>query len=511
MPTKMELLQEANRRGLLSGRQKALVDEATRRGLIGNGGSLSTDSAPTEEAPAVVGGEPNAPTLESAQEQQPGNYLFETVSNIPESGAQFVKDIVTPFIHPVETAKAVGNLAAGIGQKLIPGKQEKEVYAEKAMQFIKDRYGSLENIGDTIKTDPVGFLADFASLVSGGGLAVRAAGGLTKVKKISDAGRLASKVGTLIEPTRAVRAIASKSAKVVIPKGLPSSLYKSAAKFSSTFSDAEITRLSETALAKAIMPTSKGLAKLEREINGINQKITKMIDDAMSSGGKIPELPIKRLFREFRTLHEDAALSGRPLKAQKAINNVRKELFAANHRLGRNSLTIKQAQALKQRIYRETQSYFSKSTESPASVKAQHAIAKAAKESIEDIFPEIKQLNSSEGALIALRKALENPVKRISRRDISGLGIPMKATAGGVVGGVPGAVVGVGIALFDTPLIKSKLAIVLNKIKSKGITISPNSGFVYLGLYQAGRGENKTKKTGFGGRAIKKQPKGKDE
>ena len=77
-------------------------------------------------------------------------------SNIYPSGKQFLKDLVHPITHPIETGKAIGNLGLGVAEKAIPGEQEHEVYADQVGQFIQDRYGSVDSFKETLMTDPVG-------------------------------------------------------------------------------------------------------------------------------------------------------------------------------------------------------------------------------------------------------------------------------------------------------------------------------------------------------------------
>mgnify|MGYP001586670474 FL=1 len=96
-------------------------------------------------------------------------------------------------------------------------------------------------------------------------------------------------------------------------------------------------------------------------------------------------------------------------------------------------------------------------------------------------------LNKQEGALIELGEALEKAANRITNRDIIGIGVPIKGGLGGVVGGWKGAAGGVAVGLLDTPAIKSKLAIVLNRLKEKGIQVKPTSTAIRLGLFQMGR------------------------
>jgi len=68
--------------------------------------------------------------------------------------------------------------------------------------------------------------------------------------------------------------------------------------------------------------------------------------------------------------------------------------------------TPDEAQKLKQRIYRELQSYYEKHKATPAKTEMRKAIARNARKLIEEIIPEIKQLNQKEGALIELWDAV---------------------------------------------------------------------------------------------------------
>lgn len=137
-------------------------------------------------------------------------FLAKTISNIPSSAAKFASDLVHPILHPIDTAKNLGDIALGVGQKLVPTPQtmvgaesgistDKEAKtAEAAGQFFKDRYGGLENIKNTVSTDPIGTAADASILLSGGGsLAARAPGIAGKM------GAALQKTGQAIDPINA--------------------------------------------------------------------------------------------------------------------------------------------------------------------------------------------------------------------------------------------------------------------------------------------------------------------
>lgn len=128
------------------------------------------------------------------------------IENFPASARQFGEDIVRPFTEPVETAKALGNLAVGAGQKLIPGEQGSERHADAVGRFFADRYGGWEEVKRTMASDPVGFLADAATVLTGGAAAAARAPGV--------AGTMARAVGTAGRALDPV-SLATKAASVV--------------------------------------------------------------------------------------------------------------------------------------------------------------------------------------------------------------------------------------------------------------------------------------------------------
>lgn len=99
------------------------------------------------------------------------------VESFPESAKQVGKDIVTPFAHPIETAKSIGNLGVGLVQKLIPGKQDKEQYADALGEYLS-RYTSIEGLKEALATDPAGIVFDIGSLLIPAGTASKL--GITK-------------------------------------------------------------------------------------------------------------------------------------------------------------------------------------------------------------------------------------------------------------------------------------------------------------------------------------------
>lgn len=139
----------------------------------------------------------------------------EAVKNIPGSAVEFGKNLVQPFIHPVETAINLGNIGKGVLQKLgIMSGDDATPYADAVGKFLMDRYGSGEAIKRTIATDPVGIAADVSMVLSGGGTAAARAPGV-----VGRIGELATTVGRTIDPLTAVGATV-KAGGAVASEGL---------------------------------------------------------------------------------------------------------------------------------------------------------------------------------------------------------------------------------------------------------------------------------------------------
>lgn len=423
--------------------------------------------------------------------------LKESVSNIPESAVNYGKNLITPFIHPIETAKGAGKLISGLAGKLMPdevtlpsGKilktnTENEQFVNTLWEGIKERYGSEDALKKTVSKDPVGIIVDLATLAIPAGKAMQAAGASSGVGALSKAGKLVSKTGAAMEPLNIGTSAIRKTISTLTPEDLPSKLYQSAAKFSTILTKEQRERLSVVALKNDVVPNVKGLDQLRNKISGINDQVTQIIDDIQQSGQTIP---IDRLFNEFQTLETDfLKYSGDPISSVKAINKVKEDIIEANQKLSRTELTAKEAQKLKQTIYKELEKEYNKLQTLPAKVEAQMAVARGAKEALEEIVPEIKQLNAKESELINLNNAIERVAARIGNRDVMGIGVPIKGGLGGIVGGYEGASMGLILGMLDTPQIKSRLAIALNKLKRNGIKINETPALSRLLMQQTGK------------------------
>lgn len=141
-----------------------------------------------------------ATMLKTSGSQSWSDVGSKALQNIPSSAAQAGKDLIQPFVDPVGTAKALGNLALGGIQKAIPDSltfipQGSEKYVDALGSFVSDRYVGMDNFKNTIATDPVGVLADLSMFLTGGGSAVARLPG-----RLGSAAQKAANVGKLLDP-----------------------------------------------------------------------------------------------------------------------------------------------------------------------------------------------------------------------------------------------------------------------------------------------------------------------
>lgn len=118
-----------------------------------------------------------------------------TLGNLPSSLFSLGKGIVKAVVNLPETVKAVGQTAAGGAEALtgldVAGPESEQAF-EVAKGFLKQRYGSWENLQKTATEDPVGFALDILSVPTLGA---------TLVGRTAQVANIVSKVASPITKT----------------------------------------------------------------------------------------------------------------------------------------------------------------------------------------------------------------------------------------------------------------------------------------------------------------------
>jgi hypothetical protein len=144
-----------------------------------------------------------------------GDVAAGAIRNFPESFMGLVSDLATAVTSPVQTAKTVLDLGAGVLQAILPeslvqavgeDKPSREV-ARKVGEFYVERYGSVEGAKKAIAEDPAGVLADAATVLYGAGGALRAVPGA------SQAAATTQRLGATIDPL----AVATRGLSATLP------------------------------------------------------------------------------------------------------------------------------------------------------------------------------------------------------------------------------------------------------------------------------------------------------
>lgn len=444
------------------------------------------------------------------QQPQPEPAEFSTkemVSNIPSSALGVAEAMVQPIIHPIDTAQAVGNLTLGGLSKAdkyisdIPFIQnlresmqplmsqlqqqgqaqplsEFEPYADQFNQFISDRYGSVESFKKTVQEDPVGVLADIATVISVGSVAP------------GTAGRVASKTARALDPLNVVKAPVKAAVRKSIPKNLPFNMYDESAKFPTSLPAAKRKAIIDTALEYGITPNRKGLARLGTVAADFGEKIDSLIQAADASGQRIPVRAVFTRLKELRKEMGSAKLEG--AADVRKINGVAKRFANDMRRQRKQSFSPSELQKFKEDIYNKINFDAINKRSNLALDNTRKAIAKSAKEAIEKVA-DVRDFNRELGRLLSLKKRLDPAAARIERSDVFGMNTAARITAGSIAGGPAGTAVGVGASVLEAPKIKAAIAVKLAKIQRNNQTnlidprITPT--LVRLGLFQTGRVE----------------------
>ncbi len=391
---------------------------------------------------------------EYSKEQSDNPEVFsgmDMVKNIPSSAGDLAKALYQTVSHPIETGKGVWNLGTGALQKAIPGEQGNEKYADALVGALKNRYGGKQEIINTLETDPVGALLDVSSVLTGGAPLL---------------GKTALKAGTAIDPVNLVKNTATVTAGKMVPKNFAHNQMASAVKFNTTTPRPDRDKMIKTMLDEQIAPTYKGMDKIDSITSNINQEIHRLIDNATNSGKKVRKEVLYSKLKDLRKQYGGAKVDAPHDLA--AIDSVISTFDQHMRKIGKDTLTPAELQKFKTNAYKKIKFDAKNLKSNQVTDDTRRAMAKAAKEKLEDIVPEVKDLNAREGLLLALSKQLEQKSNRIENLNNSSLTTLLNPAAGYSIGGPSGAALGYVLNTFDKPKVKAKAALLADSLMKKG-------------------------------------------
>lgn len=252
---------------------------------------LTGDYAPTEQELEQI-------FLEVSKPAEKSTMLTNPVETLKRSGGEFLSGIGQAVTHPITTAKGVGKIIGGVAQMAIPGEQDLEPYAEAVGKIYADRYGSIEKAKQTAITDPVGFLSDSSALLGGVGGLSRAAGTVSKVNQLTQAGKTVGAISKNIDPLSiAINAAGDLTKSITKGKtiGLPGNkvdtdLIKIANELNVNIPASSVSSSKVVPLAEAFSAKGPFGGRMSKRILTAKDQLVSIADDTVKAVGKSPDL-----------------------------------------------------------------------------------------------------------------------------------------------------------------------------------------------------------------------------
>lgn len=128
---------------------------------------------------------PTAPT------QTPAPSIGGFAGNVVKSGANLLGNIGDALLHPIQTVENIGSTAVGGLQELGGQTNSNTAEFDALKNYFGSRYGSVNDLGNTLYSDPVGFLADLSTAFGGAAGAAGIGGKLADVADLGDLSKAA--------------------------------------------------------------------------------------------------------------------------------------------------------------------------------------------------------------------------------------------------------------------------------------------------------------------------------
>lgn len=461
-------------------------DDLGRRVKTKFPGSYDDFVEPSAAKPKASGG-----NYRSA-EAKLGNYVLDTLSNVPSSAANLAKGIGHAVMHPIDTTGNMANAIVGgiekpfqaVGNALHPNQPGTTPQIEAfdaATRAIKNRYGSPQAIANTVRTDPVGAAADVSAVT--GGLSGLSRGGAALAERLSLPGAgtartVADVAGTVSDWSNPIMVGGKIVSRFPLPPRMtPEGMYQSALRPSLLKKNLpKIESQVATGLKEGIPVSQKGLGKVRETIDDLLAKDQAKVAAAEAAGAPpINPLdvtkPLNRLKPTFANqVNPDADLSAisaakkefldkhsvpqpfQPIQPNPYGGNSMVPAGPVEQNLKKQPIPLTEAAAEKTGTYRQLRGKYGEL--GSASVEAQKQLARGLKDEIAKRVPGLQGARESD--LIALEGQLEKMVAREGNKNILGL-VPatMSHNPTGFLASLA----------LDNPAIKSTIAIALDRAR----------------------------------------------
>jgi len=408
--------------------------------------------------------------------------------NLGSSAVQFAKDVTAPIHSPVKTLEGVTGLFQGMAEKsgFKPANDVSHAQnVDALMDFYKDRYGSIEGFKKTLYEDPVGVMADIATLASGMGAGAK---GAQLAATAAKAGKVASGAGAVARGAAAVEAatdplrLGAKAAAVPLKlagKALDAtsiSLTRGALRGGhTTVTDAaKVGNAAETMSAGNIPFSQKGLDEISQTIADLQTRKNDRTNRAGAAGVTVGKQSVMYALGDLYDKLERQAFPADDLK------QIKKVMEDFRGRYG-DQIPADLAESIKEGTYANNR-YGGKPAPAhmSATERAEKTIARVLKEELEIQIPELASLNVEQGKLLDLQGILKTAVNKHTnsggfrgtlKKELFSKTGAMKSAGVAVGAGyaTSNPALGGGLALtqavLSDPAVKQRLAIIINQTR----------------------------------------------
>ena len=462
------------------------------------------------KAPGVKASDPSDPSWLDV----PGLAL----KNAPASAWRLAQNLGEAIMHPVDTARAVGDVVVGLkrkGQRMfdpaLPVEPEEQA-VDALTQYAKDRYGSAQGIKNTIAYDPVGALADASTLFTGGAGGTKALATAGKVARLpanvvraletanaglGAAARATDPLGVAMRTPGAAADVVNATARKIgfeplingnVFDAAARKLYEQALNLSVGFSEngkaryspQQIRAMVDTGLDEQIPLTARGYRQAQDKISGLNDRVERAIAETELGGVQTDpyKVAMDAMTSDARWALQDQATPKRDINS--FANSVNEYLDAH----GVDNASISGMQRTKQATYKANQSRFRNNATPIANGRVEANMELARQQRLEigravdeahqqgllsdKEWTNIHDINAREGNLIELRDAMERTLEKAGKKPlVNALLAGVMGTATGDLG--TGVALGAAWQLAKSPWFRSQAALKLHNIGQTGL------------------------------------------
>lgn len=246
--------------------------------------------------------------LSDGQSEPAPNMLTHPVQTLAKDTGENIGMFANMAMHPIQTATNMLKLGVGGMHKLagpeyrknagiIDENDEGQKLFDATTQYVKG-YGNPEEFKRRVLENPVSTLMDFATVLTAGGGALKAAGKVGKIAKVAQAGAALGKAGAAIDPVAgAVRGVgkavtAATAGRKIAPffSAVDDPILKTAKEVGVDLPASAVSKSKAVPLAEAATVKSFFGGNLRKKVQKAYDTVNKYADDIVVKTNKSPDM-----------------------------------------------------------------------------------------------------------------------------------------------------------------------------------------------------------------------------